>query len=348
MVVIKNMKTEKSLHVGKLSMPLLSSLLEYNGIKDDKVVLGPKIGEDAAVVDFDERIEKYLVIKTDPITFATKEIGWYVVNVNANDIATKGARPKWFLTTILLPLKTTEENVKKTFSQISEACKELGIAIVGGHTEVTYGLERPIVVGCMLGEVEKDKLVKTSGARVGDDIIITKGIAIEGTSIIAREKEAELKEKGFSSDFIDRCKKFLYQTSIVKDAEIAIKTAEIHCMHDPTEGGLANGLYEIAEASGNGLLIYKDEVPILEESRILCEEYGLNPLGTITSGTLILTLSEKESKKLLEKYKVFGIKAKIIGKIKDKEYGLKILEDGKTKDLEYCEKDEITKILGQS
>ena len=342
--MIESMK--EILKVGKLNSELLVDLLQYKGIQDERVILGPSLGEDAAIIDFDEACEKYLVAKTDPITFATEEIGWYVVNINANDLATRGAKPKWFLPTILLPEgKTTEAIVREIFSQISFACEELGIAVVGGHTEITYGLNRPIVVGSMLGEVEKGKLVKTSGAKPGDDIIMTKGIVIEGTSIIAREKEEELKKKGFSQDFIERCKNFLFQISVLKEALLAVEVAKINCMHDPTEGGLANGLYEIAKASGNGFLVYKDKIPILKESKILCEEYGLDPLRTITSGTLILTLPEEETGKLLSKYKDAGISASVIGKIKNKEYGLKILEKGRIKDLEYCERDEIAKIF---
>jgi len=330
--------------LGKLNPNFLEKLMKnYPGVEDNRLIVGPRIGEDAAVIDFNNR---HLVAKTDPVTFVSDEIGWYAVNVNANDLATRGAKPRWFQSTILLPEnKTTEEMVEKIFSQISYACKELDVAIIGGHTEVTYNLDRPIVIGCMLGEVEKDKLVTTSGAKSGDDIILTKGIVVEGTSIITREKEEELREKGYSDSFIKKCKNHLYNMSVVKDALIANETVKVHSMHDPTEGGLANGLHEIAQASNTGLLICKDRIPVLRESEILCKEYNLNPLGTITSGTLILTTSQKESKKLLERYKTAGIRASIIGKIKDKSYGMKILDENQIKNLEYSEKDEIIKIF---
>ena len=154
---------KKKLPLGKLDFSLLERLLgKYQSKTDSRVIIGPKLGEDAAVIDFPDR---YLVAKTDPITFATEEIGWYAVQVNANDIATRGAVPKWFQATILLPEnKTTEELVANIFSQIQNACEELNITIIGGHTEVSYNLDRPIIVGCMLGEVEKHKLVSTSGA----------------------------------------------------------------------------------------------------------------------------------------------------------------------------------------
>lgn len=333
------------LKTGKIPPDLLKSLLEkYKPKEDPRLVVGPKIGEDAAVIDFGD---KYLVFKTDPITAATDAIGWYVVNINANDIATRGAKPKWFQATILLPENKTDENlVKEIFSQISHACRELDIALVGGHTEVTYNLDRPIVVGSMLGEVEKEKLVTTSGAKVGDVIVLAKGIAAEATSLIAREKEEELSKK-YSRSFLEKCKGFLFDPgiSVVKEALLANSVAKINSMHDPTEGGLATGLYEIAEASGKGLLIYKEKIPIFEECRILCEEYGLNPLGALASGALLITLPEKEAEKLLKVYAANGIKAEVIGKIMEKSYGMKIEENGKIEDLKYSERDEILKIF---
>ena len=159
------------LPVGKLKIDFLNSLITQAEIFDRRVIIGPRVGEDATVIDFGE---SYLVAKTDPITFATDEIGWYLVCVNSNDIATMGAAPKWLLLTILLPEgKTTEESVRQIFQQILEACGEFGITLCGGHTEVTYGLDRPILVGQMLGVVKKEKLVTSSGACVGDDILLS-------------------------------------------------------------------------------------------------------------------------------------------------------------------------------
>lgn len=339
-------KTAKTLPLGKIKADLLESLLKrYPGAEDGRLVVGPKIGEDAAVIDFGDR---YVVVKTDPVTFAADEIGWYAINVNANDLATRGARPRWFQSAILLPEgKTTEELVEKIFSQVSHACRELGIAIVGGHTEVSYNLHRPIVIGCMLGEVEKDKLVTTSGAKPGDDILLTKGIVIEGTSIIAREKEMDLRRKGYPEGFIKKCKDYLRNPgiSMVRDALLANEAVKVHCMHDPTEGGLATGLYEIARASGVGLKIHRDRIFFLDESKVLCREYGLDALGTITSGTLVLTVDPKESGKLLEVYEKAGIRASIIGKIREKNYGIRIETKGKVEELKHSEKDEITRIF---
>ena len=336
---------EKTLPLGKLNFDILENLLQkYPGVSDERLVVGPKVGEDAAIIDFPDR---YLVVKTDPITFAMDEIGWYAVHINANDIAIRGAKPKWFQSAILLPEgRATQDLVEEIFRQISRACRELGVAIVGGHTEITYELDRPIVVGSMFGEVEKEKLVTTSGAKPGDDILLTKGIVIEGTAIIAREKQRDLRKKGYDERFLRKCMDYLYDPgiSVVKDALLA-NQFEIHAMHDPTEGGLATGLYEMARASGVGMLIYGDKIDILPDSERLCAEYDLYPLGTITSGSLVLAADPGNSQKVLEAYHSSGIRAALIGRIEEKEFGIEIVKDGKRENFTWSEKDEITKIF---
>ncbi len=333
------------LKTGKIKTEILARLLNlYRGKTDPSVVLGPSIGEDSAIISLSG---KFLVAKTDPITFVTEDIGWYVVNVNANDILTRGATPRWFMATILLPeKKTTEDMVEKIFSQISSACEELNIALVGGHTEVTVGLDRPIVVGCMLGEVYGDRIISTANAKIGDSIVITKGIAVEGTAIIAKEKQRELLEKGYDISFIERCKNFLYDPGISVYREVDLgKSLDIHSMHDPTEGGLSMGIYEICMASGTGALIYRSEIPVFEETLILSREYGIDPLGLITSGTLLIVLPKEEAEKLIKIYGDNGIRARIIGEIKPKDFGIKILSNGKMEDLRAKEDDEIIKIF---
>lgn len=337
----------KTLPLGKLNFDILEDLLQkYPGVSDQRVIVGPKVGEDAAIIDLPDR---YLVAKTDPITFAKDEIGWYAVHINANDVAIRGAKPRWFQSTILLPEGgATEELVEEIFGQISRACRELGVAIVGGHTEITYALDRPIVVGSMLGEVEKGKLVTTSGARPGDEILLTKGIVIEGTAVIARQKQGDLRKRGYDEGFIRRCMDYLYDPgiSVLKDALLA-NQFEIHSMHDPTEGGLATGLYEMARASGVGMLVYGDRIDILPESQRLCLQYGLDPLGTITSGSLVLATDTENSQKVLEAYINAGMRASVIGRVEETSFGIKIIKDGEMTDLTWSEKDEITRIFEQ-
>jgi len=335
----------KKLPLGKLNFDILEKLLEkYPGILDERLVVGPKVGEDAAVIDFPDR---YLIAKTDPITFAMDEIGWYAVHINANDVAIRGAKPRWFQPAILLPEgRSTEYLVEEIFRQISRACRDLGVTIVGGHTEITHSLDRPIVVGSMFGEVEKGKLVTTSGARPGDDILLTKGIVIEGTAIIAREKHEDLRKRGYEEKFIQRCIEYLYKPgiSVVKEALLA-NQFEIHSMHDPTEGGLATGLYEMARASAVGMAIYVDKIDLLSDSKRLCVEYGLDPLGTITSGSLVLATDPENAKKVLQAYLRSGIRASVIGRVKERGFGIKIIKDRRSEDLKWSEKDEITRIF---
>jgi hydrogenase expression/formation protein HypE len=319
------------LPVGKLNMDFLSSLLERYTWSDERVVVGAKVGEDAAVIDMGDH---YLLAKTDPITFVSDDTGYYAVNVNANDIACMGGLPKWFLATLLMPeQKTTEETVEILFNQISDACKELNITFCGGHTEVTNGIKRPIVVGQMLGEVEKENLM-------------TKGIPIEAASIIAREKARELSDI-YASEFVDRCKGFLRDPgiSVVRDAHIAVAAGEVHAIHDPTEGGLATGLHELAEASGVGIHIELSRVHVLPEGKLLCDHFGLNPLGSIASGTLLVVAPSKSSEKIINAFKSAGITAADIGKIVPKPDGLTYESKGVINELPLFSQDEIAKIF---
>ena len=331
---------------GKLPLRLLERLLRKYTFAKKGIVIGPSIGIDAAVIDF---TGDYLIAKTDPITFIAEDIGQYAIHINANDIATMGGRPKWFLASILLPeKKTTPKKVEKIFSQLSKACKDLDIALCGGHTEITFGIDRPIVIGQMLGEVEREDLVTAAGAKTGDDIILTKGIAIEATSIIGREKEKEL-SKRFSQRFAARCKNTIKRPglSVLQDARYAMKFGKVHAMHDPTEGGLATGLHELAMASKVGVLIDKDAIPILPEFKKLCDYFGINPLGAIASGSLLITLNPGDTAKVIQGLKRNGIKASMIGKVKKSREGVRIRENGKIKNLPLFERDEITKVLNK-
>jgi len=306
--------------------------------------VGPKVGEDAAVIDIGD---KYLIATTDPITFTSYKIGWYMVNVNANDIAAMGGTPKWLLTSIFLPEnKTDSALVKEIFRDIEKAADELGIAICGGHTEVTKGLNRPIVSGNMLGEVVKNKLVTNSQARVGDEIILTKGIAIEGMALLARDREKELSGK-YGNLFVERVQNFLHDPgiSVVKEAHIANQEADIRAMHDPTEGGLATGLLELTRASNTGVIVYEDKIHCLEETRILCSEYKIDPLGVIASGALLIVVDPDDRDVVLNRLVQNDIECAVIGKLTEKENGLKIVADGKVRELPFFEVDEIARVM---
>lgn len=301
--------------LGKLPYDVLARLLNAHPNRDPRVVLGPRPGEDAAVIDIGDH---YLVAKTDPITFATDEIGWYAVNVNANDIATTGGTPAWFMASLLLPgTGTTAALVESIFDQMYRACDKLGVTLVGGHTEVTYGIDRPIINGVMLGLVEKDQLILTAGAQPGDALIVTKGVPIEATAILARECSAKLQGQ-FPADFIEHCANYLHEPgiSVVRDARIARQAGQIHAMHDPTEGGLTTGLWEMAEASGRRLVVDADRA-VLSESRALCEALDLDPLGAIASGALLMAVRGDDAHTVIDALAAEGIAAFDIGSVEE-------------------------------
>lgn len=328
---------------GKLNIDFLQQILPQLQ-SDIRVIVGPAIGEDATVIDFGETC---LVAKTDPITFATEEIGWYVVCVNSNDIATMGAVPKWLLVTVLLPEgQTTKDLVRKIMRQIAAACKHFNIALCGGHTEVTFGLDRPIVIGQMLGEVKKENLITTSNARAGDDLILTKGIGIEATAIIAREREVELTDR-FSSDFLNRAKGYLTVPgiSVLKEALIAAGMKGVHAMHDPTEGGVATAIHELAYATKLGAVLWEKKLIISEETKKLCAEFRLDPLGVISSGALLIATAPTKTKEILLALTEKNISCEVIGKLLSPNSGLWLEADGQRRQLPIFETDEITKIL---
>jgi len=325
---------------------MLENFVSPTHLKDSRVVVGSQIGEDAAVIDMGD---KYLVAKTDPITFVTNEIGYYAVNINVNDVVCTGATPKWFQSTILLPSGLTDENlIEYIFKNIHDTCKSLGITVVGGHTEITAGLDRPIVIGFLLGEVEKEKLVLSSGANANDSIILTKGIFIEGTAIIAREKEDILKQKGYDTEFIEKCKNYLYNPgiSIYNEALISNDNFLLTSMHDLTEGGLFCGLAEIAIASNLGLLINKTKINVLPEPLELSKVFKINPYSTISSGSLLISINDEFTEDLINLLRKNGINSGVIGNFtSEKGVYLILNENHKKSQMDYTEIDEITKIM---
>ncbi len=305
--------TEK-LPIGKIPNLMLAEILARHAPDDPRVVVGPGIGLDSAVLDMGDR---YLVAKTDPITFATDLIGWYAVHVNANDVACSGAAPRWFLADLLLPPGQADPALAEDIiQQIDQACRSLGASLVGGHTEVTHGLDRPIVVGCLLGEVAKEELVTAADSQVGDQVLLVGGIPIEGTAIMARELADRLSEE-FDAEFLRRCRDFLFDPglSIVEAASKARSAGPVHAMHDPTEGGLAGGLWELAHASGKSLLVHRDRIPVLPEGQKLCDALGLDPLATIASGALLITADGPASERILQAFRQSDTLCVAIGEV---------------------------------
>lgn len=335
------------LKAGKLDPNFLEALLERNPIRDPRVLVGPGVGLDVAVINMGE---KCLVAKADPVTFATDAIGWYAVNVNANDVATAGARPSWFLATLLLPEKAaTAELVESIYADLLEACGQLNVDLIGGHTEITVGLDRPIMAGFMLGEVSKDRLVRADAAQPGDRLLLTKRVAVEGTAILGIECAGRL-AAATDADFAERCRAFLRAPgiSVVRDALTACEAGGVHAMHDPTEGGLATGIMELARASGCGVRIEQVRIPFYPETVRACEVFGLDPLGLIASGALLIAADALRAAAIIEKLNDEGIECADIGEMTQKGRPCRMVTGEGEMDLPVFERDEIARLFSAS
>jgi len=308
---------KKTLPLGKLPPELLGRLIKQAPLTSERILLGPGIGLDCAVVQGGNRLQ---VFKSDPITFATEEIGWYAVQVSANDIATTGATPLWYLATLLLPEgKTDESLISRIAAQLFSACASIGVSVIGGHTEITHGVDRPILAGTMIGEVEADRLVTPRGAAPGDDLLLTKGIPIEAVALMAREFPEKL--KGYlNEEEIRQAVHYLYEPgiSVLRDAQIALAAGRVNAMHDPTEGGLAAALWELAEASGTRLEVHVPDVAIPDLAGRICQALRLDPMASIASGALLLSVPPTDSPAICHALQSEGIPCKVIGKVTEK------------------------------
>lgn len=329
---------------GKLPPDLLARLLSQLSQDDDRLLIGPRVGEDAAIIDMGDRL---LVAKADPITFATDAIGYYAVHVNANDIAAMGGTPRWFLATLLLPeTQTTTALVEAIFTQIRDACEALHITLAGGHTEITVGLNRPILSGHMLGEVSRERLVTSAGAQVGDAILLTKGFPVEGVSIIARECADQLRAQGVPQTAIATWQQYLFSPgiSVVRDAQVLQHAVEVHAMHDPTEGGVATGLHELADAAGVGVHIDAERLPLLDAGAQLCARFGLDPLGTLASGALLAIVPAVQTAQAIAACRAAGIACYAIGTIVDASRGRRLNSASGDRPLPAFASDEMVKL----
>ena len=249
----------------------------------------------------------------------------------------------------ILPEGTNEEQITSIFNDLTKAAESQNIVLIGGHTEVTSGLNRSIAVGTLLGELDSKDIIMTAGIKDGDAIILTKGIAIEGTSLLCREAETELLKLGVNPDIINTGKGMLFEPgiSVRADAELARKTVKVNAMHDPTEGGIATGLQEMASASGLGLNIETSEIVIFEESKIVCDALELNPLGLISSGALLLATNSDNASKLISAFRDNNIVANIIGTATKQHKDVNVLKDGVMSVMESFDRDELARYFDQ-
>ncbi|MHA1963074.1 MAG: AIR synthase family protein [Candidatus Thorarchaeota archaeon] len=298
--------------LGKIPPEILQKIVFTNlGTNDPDVLLGPSIGEDASVIRIGNKV---IIAATDPITGSIADVGWLAVHVNANDIATFGVRPRWFLASIMLPEKTTPEELGQIMKQIDDAAQVLGIAVAGGHSEVTEGINRPIIAGFMIGIADQGEYVSSGGAKPGDSIIVTKSIALEGTAILAAEGEEYLIPK-VGLEVVDKAKTLRAEISVVAEGVAAHETGYVTAMHDPTEGGLSGGLHEICDASKVGFEIYNDAIPIDASTNAICNALEINPIELISSGCMIVCCNEENTTEVVNTIQSRGISASVIGKI---------------------------------
>ena len=295
---------------GKIPVDLLKEVVFKNlGAERGEVVLGPAAGIDGAVLDVGN---KDAIVSMDPITGAVERIGWEAININANDVATFGVEPSFFFSCLLLPENADSEIVQSIAAQMNAAAKDLGIAIVGGHCESTPGLSNPIVVGCVMGLTEKGKYVTAAGAKSGDKLILTKSAGIEGTAILAFDREEQLK-KVLNPAVLDSAKSFYNQISIVKDALTAYWTGGAHAMHDPTEGGILNGVHEMADAAGLGVRVFEEKIMVEPETAKICRFYEIDPLQLIGSGALLVAAEPEAANKIVDTLGQEHVYAAVIG-----------------------------------
>ena len=295
---------------GKIPIDILKKIVFKNlGAERGEVVLGPTAGVDGAVLDVGN---KNAIVSMDPITGAVERIGWEAININANDIATFGVEPAFFFSCLLLPEDADSKIVETISTQMHLAAKDLGIAIVGGHCESTPGLANPIVVGCIMGLTEKGKYVTAAGAKTGDKLILTKSAGIEGTAILASDREAQL-GKIFNLEILESAKGFYKQISVVKDALTAYRAGGVHAMHDPTEGGIFNGIHEMADAASLGVRIFGEKITVEPETAKICRFYEIDPLQLISSGALLIAADPQAADKIVDALSQEHIYADVIG-----------------------------------
>ena len=294
---------------GKIPESVLKrSVLKQIHTKREEVVLGAGVGEDCAAVKLAE--DEVFVISTDPITGTATDIGNLAIHITMNDLASAGAEPIGVMLTILLPEESEEGELKKIMGQMEVVCAQAKVQIMGGHTEVTRAVRQPLVNVCGVGKAKTGKLVSTAGARPGDDILVSKWIGLEGTSIIAKEKETELLNR-YPAALVKTAQEFDCYLSVLPEAAAAVRSG-VSAMHDVTEGGIFGALWELAESSGVGLEIDLKKIPVKQETIEICEFFNINPYELISSGCMLM--ASPDGNMLMRELEKQGIHGAVIGK----------------------------------
>lgn len=302
--------------IGKLDQCSFNQIIYPRlGEKNPRILLGPRHGVDAAVIDLGNQV---LVVAEDP-TFGMPALlpyfGWSIVHIAASDVAVLGVKPEYLTICLLLPPGSSPSLLEEIWEQIHQECAKLGISIVGGHTGVYPGIGYPLNGGCtVFGFGRKEQLTPASGARVGDCLIMTKGLAIEAAAILAIQAAEEL-EQAFGGEFVSHLKDYFWKMTVVEDALLAAPYA--HAMHDATEGGFLNGVYEMAEASGIGVTVFEKDLLCDPEIAKLCQHFNIDPLISISEGTLLIAAPSGKAEELIKKLQDNGIPAAAVGEFTD-------------------------------
>ena len=324
--------------IGKLPEPMLiRSVLKEVGHRREEILAGPAVGRDCAVMEAKEG-EVY-VFSSDPITGTTKDMGRHSVYITANDLAAAGAEPVGIMLTILLPPETREQELKEIMRGVEATCRELDIEVMGGHTEVTDVVRQPLISLTGVGKMKKEDMMQPGGIKPGEDLVVTKWIGLEGTSIAAKEKEEELLQR-FAPMFVNTAKEFDRYLSVIPEAKIASEWG-VSAMHDITEGGVFGALWEMAAGSKVGLDIDLKKIPIRQETVEVCEALGLNPYILMSSGSMMIAVPDGYG--LVRKLNQAGIHAAVVGKATAGND--RILRNGEeTRYLDKPQSDELYKI----
>jgi hydrogenase expression/formation protein HypE len=330
---------------GKLSNALLGAYLSGLATGDSSVLIPAGVGEDVAALDISGA--DTLVVHGDPITLSSERLGSYAVLVNANDIAASGGTPRWLLATVLLPPGTTASQALALLAELSTAAADAGVAVVGGHTEVSDAVARPVVSATMLGTVGRAELRDKRETLPGDQVILTKALAVEGTALLAQELGERLTALGMDERELEACRALLSHLSIVPEARIAAGFAGVRAMHDVTEGGLATALRELAAACGREIVVHRERVPLLAETRRLCDLLDADPLGLIASGSLLVSCRPEETGALLAALEGEGIPAAVIAEMGEPGAGVTALERGLAAPWPEFAADEAARLLAE-
>lgn len=328
--------------LGKVPPRILERIVFSNlGATSRRVIVGPGVGVDNSVISLNG---VKIIVSSDPVTGARENLGRISVDVSTNDVALTGVKPEFLLIVLILPLGTSEKEVGRIMRQASAEAKRLGVTVVGGHTEYSSIVENPVFIGTTIGWTRSRRLITSSGARVGENIVMVGEAGVEGTSILASDLGKKLVEKGIPPSVLRRARRLVKSLSVVKPALISAKY--VSAMHDPTEGGVLGGIFEICEASGKGCIVNMETIPVRIETRVICEKLGLDPLRLVSSGTLLATVDQSKTRRLLKKLRDNGFKACVIGRVTANSSERIGLMGGRRIKINELPQDELWKAIG--